>query len=62
MNYFIVYDINDFVVCYLNNIYELCVFSGLRIKDVNYKFNHVKDNVININVDNLRFKVYKFIV
>lgn len=61
MNYYVVYDVSDFIICYLNNIYELCNFSGLRIKDVNYKFKRAKDNVININVNNARYKVYKFI-
>lgn len=61
MNYYVVYDVSDFIICYLNNIYELCIFSGLRIKDVNYKFKRAKDNVINIYVNNARYKVYKFI-
>lgn len=58
--YFIVYDVNDFIVCYLDNISDLCNFSGLRKKDVNYKFKLSKYNVININVDKSRYKVYKY--
>lgn len=59
MEYYVIYK-NDDLIAYCDNIYELCDFSGLRIKDVNYKFKHAKDNVININVDKSRFKVYKF--
>lgn len=56
--YFVVYDMNDNVVCYLHNLLDLCRFTGLRIKDINYKFKN--SDYISVNVDKQKLNVYKF--
>ncbi len=58
MDYFIVYDLNDNLVAYLDNIYELVSYTGLRIYDINYKF---KDHDFIISrISKKTFKIYKF--
>lgn len=59
MEYFIVYDMNDNIVCYIDTKEELSVFTGLPIKRINYRFKY--SNFINTHVDNLLFKIYKFV-
>ena len=61
MTYYVMYDLEDNLFCYYSNILELTSKLNYQVKEINRKFKKSKGNVININVDNLRFKVYKFI-
>lgn len=61
MEYFVMYDLFDNLVCYYSNIYELTTKLHYQVKEINRKFKNSKSNVININVNNSRYKVYKFI-
>lgn len=38
MEYFVVYDFNDNILGYFDDIDELVSFTGLRKKQINYKF------------------------
>lgn len=60
MEYYVMYDLEDNLLCYYSNILELTSKLNYQVKEINRKFKKSKDNVININVDNLRYKVYKF--
>lgn len=61
MEYFVMYDLFDNLVCYYSNIYELTTKLHYQVKEIKRKFKNSKSNVININVNNVRYKVYKFI-
>lgn len=60
MKYFVLYDLNDNIVVYLDNINELSNFTGLRIKDINYKFAISLFDFIFVVIDNIKYKVFKF--
>lgn len=59
-SYFLVYDLEDNIICYLDNIYDLCHFTGLRTYDVNYKFKKSINDYIQVIVDKQKLNVYKF--
>lgn len=60
-NYFyVVYDLNDNIICYLHNNIELSLFSSLRTYDINHKFNITDKNYILIRVFNNTLKVYRY--
>lgn len=58
-NYFIIYDVNEMPI-YIDNIYELSFYTGLRIKDINYKFKKSLYGYITSIVDNHIITIYKF--
>lgn len=55
--YFVVYDNNDNIVAYIDNIEELSCFVKRRKRQLKYKF--TKQNCVYIEDKNL-LKVYKF--
>lgn len=55
-NYFIAYDSEE-MPYYIGNLFELCLFTGLRIIDINYKFKGKE--FITVCVDNHLYDVYK---
>ena len=59
MYYYCVYDINDNLICYLDNAQELVNFSGIRSCDINYRF---KGRVFIVKyIDNVFYKIYRFL-
>ncbi len=56
-NYFIAYDIDE-VPYFIGNLFELCIFTGLRIKDINYKFKYT--DYITCIVDGRLYDIYKY--
>lgn len=58
MDYFVVYDLNDNLIAYLDNVYELIYFTGLRLYDINYKFKNT-DHIV-ARISRKSFKIYKF--
>lgn len=57
--YFVVYDDNDNIVCYLHNLFELNKFlPNYRLRDLKRRF--INNDFIQINVDKQRLNVYKF--
>lgn len=60
-NYFyVVYDLNDNIICYLHNNIELSLFSGLRSFDITYKFKNTDKNYILIRTFENDLKVYRY--
>lgn len=58
-SYFVVYDLEDNIVCYLDTLVELLKFlPNYRYRDLKRRFNN--EDYIQINVDKQRLKVYKF--
>ncbi|MBD8923700.1 hypothetical protein EGR52_09915 [bacterium] len=58
MEYFVIYDLNDDIIAYVETKQELSTFTGLRVYDINYKFKN--KNFIRCFVDNKTLFVYKF--
>lgn len=60
MGFYVLYDLNDNIIVYLDNINELSNFTGLRVKDINYKFKNSLLDFIYVVFDNTKYKVCKF--
>ncbi len=58
MDYYVVYDEFDNIVCYLANKFEMCNFTGIRLGDVGYKFKNNKCVVFELS--NKKYKVFRF--
>lgn len=57
MEYYVIYDKNDNLIAYCENIEELSNFVNRRKRELKYRFKN--KNVFNIQVPNL-LKIYKF--
>ena len=58
MEYYIVYDLNDNIIAYCDNITELINFTGLRKSQVKYKFN--KREFLYYRCNKKYLKIYRF--
>lgn len=58
--FYICYDLNDNLVCFLNDIYELSLFIKSPIKEINRKFKNAKTNYILSDVNSKRYKFYRY--
>ena len=56
--YYVIYDLDDNIVAYLDTIDELVDYTGLRKKQINYKFKF-KDFLYYVS-NNTYLKIYKF--
>lgn len=59
--YYVIYDLNDNIVAYIDSKIELSLFTGLRLGDINYKFKKSNNGFINCVVDHKFLKVYCFV-
>lgn len=60
INYFILYDLNDDLVCYYDNFKELSNHITQRLHDLVYEYNRHKSNVIIIEIDRKKYKLATF--
>lgn len=60
MEYYVIYDLNDNVVAYCDDIVELINFTKLRLKDIHYKFRKNSFNYVFIIINKKKYKIYKF--
>jgi hypothetical protein len=58
LEYFVVYDNNDYAIAYLDNKKELSEFSGKRMRDINYLFN--KYGVVHFLKNHKMYFIYRF--
>jgi len=59
-NYFVLYDMNDNVVCYFDNCEELIAKVGSSVHEIVRKFNNSDDCIILvINLE--KYKLYTFV-
>ena len=58
MEYYVIYDLNDNLLWYIDNKFELSKFTGLELKRINYRFKNV--NYINHYFNNILCRIYKF--
>ena len=59
-NYFVLYDSNDEVVCYFNDFKELSKYINYRYRDLVYEFNSKNTNVINVKIEEKKYKLAIF--
>lgn len=59
MEYYVIYDLKDNVITYLDSIEELAIFTKLRKKQLKYKFKN--SEFIYYTYENSYRKIYKFI-
>lgn len=60
INFFVLYDLNDEVVCYFDNFQELSNHINQRLYDLVYEYKRHKSNVITIIIDNKKYKLATF--
>ena len=56
-NYFVLYDVNDEVVCYFNDFNELLKYINYRLSDLVHEYNRYNTNIITITIDNKKYKL-----
>lgn len=59
-NYFILYDMDDIIVCYFDNFKELSKYINYRYRDLVYEFNNKNTNIINIKIGEIKYKLAIF--
>lgn len=58
MEYFVIYDNNDNLVCYIDSLEELSSFTGSLKKTLKFRFKN--NDFIRVIVDKVILNVYKF--
>ncbi len=59
MEYYVIYDLEDNIITYINNLDELSLFTRLRKKQLKYKLKN--KNFIYYTYGNTYRKIYKFL-
>jgi len=59
-NYFVLYDLNDNIVCYFDNFKELSKHINYTTRKLAYQFNFRNTNIIKIIIDEKELKLATF--
>ncbi len=59
-NYFVLYDLNDNIVCYYDNFYELSKILNYCLSDLVHEYNRNKTNIITVIISNVKYKLATF--
>lgn len=59
-NYFILYDLNDSIICYFDNFSELSKVLNYRLCDLVHEYNRNKTDNIVVIIDNTKYKLATF--
>ncbi len=60
MTYFLLYDFDDNIISYFNDIKEFSIKYNYEIKELNRKFKNSLFDYIILYLDNHTYKLYKF--
>ena len=61
MEYYVIYDLNDNIICYLDNLEELKkYFPNYRTRDLKRRFKKNYEDFIQVIIDKRKYFVYKF--
>ena len=60
LEYYILYDLNDNIICYFDNLFEISKKFGYPIKELNRKYRKSLDNSINLVLENVYYKLFCF--
>lgn len=58
--YYVLYDLNDNIVCYFNTLIEFCTKFNYSNKEINRKFKNSNSNYIHVDILNSRFSLFVF--
>lgn len=59
-NYFVLYDLNDDIVCYYDNVEDLFKDFKYQLNKLVYEFNRYNTNVITVIINNKKYKLATF--
>lgn len=59
-NYFVLYDLNNEIICYFDNFKELSKYINYTPRKLAYEFNFRNKSIIDIMIDNKKFKLATF--
>lgn len=59
-NYFILYDLNDNIICYYDNFNELSSILNYRLSDLVHEYNRNKTDNIIVVINNVKYKLATF--
>lgn len=59
-NYFILYDLNDNIICYYDNFNELSTVINYSLRDLIREYNREKSNIRIIVINNKKYKLATF--
>ena len=60
LNYYVLYDLNDNLIGYFDSLIEFKNKFGYPVYELNRKFKNGKSNFIFFNIENKKYKLYKF--
>lgn len=59
-NYFVLYDLNDDIVCYYDSFKDLLKELNYRLSDLVHEYNRNNTNVITVIINNKKYKLATF--
>lgn len=59
-NYFVLYDINDTIICYFDNFKELSKYINYKVNNLVRLYNISGTNIINIEIDKKKLRLATF--
>lgn len=59
-NYFVLYDLNDNIICYYDNFNDLSLVINYRLSDLVHEYNRRGTNIIVVIIDNIKYKLATF--
>lgn len=59
-NCFVLYDLNDDIICYFDNFNDLSRVLNYRLSDLVHEYNRNKTNIIVVIIDNTKYKLATF--
>ncbi len=59
-NYFVLYDLDDNIICYYDNFEDLSKILSYRLSDLVHEFNRKNSNNIFVIIDNTKYKLATF--
>lgn len=59
-NYFVLYDINDMIICYFDNFKELTKYINYKVNNLVRLYNISGTNIINIEIDSKKLRLATF--
>lgn len=60
LNYFVLYEENDEIICLFNNFDELSKYINYKLYDLTHEYNRHKSNIITIEINRKRYKLATF--
>ena len=59
-NYFVLYDMEDNILCYYDNFNDLSKVLNYRLSDLVYNYNRNKSNIIIVIINDVKYKLATF--